>query len=105
MSEQKNAQKPKGEAKCNEQGEVVGIKAPIYLNYNFTAGAAAARFLQQVKKGVLTGQRCPKCQQVYIPPRGACAACGVATQEEVKLSDKATVQSFTIVSILTICGS
>ena len=45
----------KGEAKYNEQGEVVGIKAPIYLNYNFTAGAAAARFLVQVKQGVLTG--------------------------------------------------
>lgn len=89
----------KGEAKYNEQGEVVGIKSPSYLNYNFTAGAAAARFLVQVKQGVLTGQRCPRCHQVYVPPRGACAACGVATEEEVRLSDKATVQSFTIVSI------
>lgn len=86
-------------AMYNEQGEVTGIKAPIYLKYNFTAGAAAARFLTQVKKGVLTGQRCPQCQQVYVPPRGACAACGVATEEEVRLSDKATVQSFTIVNI------
>jgi uncharacterized OB-fold protein len=83
----------------DQQDAVTVIKAPIYLKYNFTAGTAAARFLQQVKKGVLTGQRCPKCQQVYIPPRGACAACGVATEEEVRLSDKATVQSFTIVSI------
>ena len=78
---------------------ITGIKAPIYLKYNFTAGAAAARFLTQIKKGVLTGQRCPKCSAVYVPPRGSCAACGVATEEEVVLSDKATVQSFTIVSI------
>ena len=78
---------------------VTGIEAPIYLKYNFTAGAAPARFLSQVKKGVLTGQRCPRCQQVYAPPRGSCAACGVATEEEVVLSDKATVQSFTIVAI------
>lgn len=97
MSEQKVMHK--GEGKVNEQGEVVGIKAPVYLNYNFTAGAASARFLVQVKKGVLTGQRCPRCSQVYVPPRGACAACGVATEEEVRLSDKATVQSFTIVNI------
>lgn len=83
----------------DQQDAVTVIKAPIYLKYNFTAGAAAARFLTQVKKGILTGQRCPKCQQVYVPPRGACAACGVATEEEVRLSDKATVQSFTIVSI------
>jgi uncharacterized OB-fold protein len=76
-----------------------GIIVPVFLKYNFTAGAAPARFLSQLKKGVLTGQRCPNCSAVYIPPRGSCASCGVATEEEVVLSDKATVQSFTIVSI------
>ncbi len=82
-----------------EKEMITGIEAPIYLKYNFTAGAAAARFLTQVKKGVLTGQRCPRCEQVYCPPRGSCAACGCPTEEEVVLSDKATVQSFTIVAI------
>jgi len=83
----------------DDQDIITGIEAPVYLKYNFTAGAAAARFLTQVKKGILTGARCPKCSNVYVPPRGSCAACGVATAEEVELSDKATVQSFTIVSI------
>lgn len=78
---------------------ITDIEAPVYLSYNFTAGRAPTRFLTQVKKGVLTGQRCPDCANVYIPPRGSCPACGVATQEEVVLPDKATVQSFTIVSI------
>jgi uncharacterized OB-fold protein len=82
-----------------QQEQITGIEAPIYLKYNFTAGAAPARFLSQIKKGVLTGQRCPGCEQVYIPPRGSCPACGVATEEEVVLADKATVESFTIVSI------
>ena len=82
-----------------EKEMITGIETPIYLKYNFTAGAAAARFLTQVKKGVLTGQRCPRCEQVYCPPRGSCAACGCPTEEEVMLSDKATVQSFTIVAI------
>jgi uncharacterized OB-fold protein len=84
----------------SEQREMItGIEVPIYLQYNFTAGKAPARFLSQVKKGVLTGQRCPKCANVYIPPRGSCAACGVPTEEEVVLPDKGTVQSFTIVAI------
>jgi hypothetical protein len=82
-----------------EQEMITGIEVPIYLQYNFTAGTAPARFLSQVKKGVLTGQRCPRCANVYVPPRGSCAACGVATEEEVVLSDKATVESFTIVAI------
>lgn len=82
-----------------EQDMITGIETPSYLQYTFTAGRAPARFLSQVKKGVLTGQRCPRCANVYIPPRGSCAACGVATEEEVVLPDKATVQSFTIVAI------
>lgn len=81
------------------QEMVTGIEAPIYLKYNFTAGTAAARFLTRMRQGVLTGQRCPRCSQVYIPPRGSCAACGVPTEDEVVLADRATVQSFTIVSI------
>ena len=83
----------------DEQKKISNVEAPVYLKYNFTAGAAPAKFLTQIKKGVLTGQRCPNCSAVYVPPRGSCAGCGVATEEEVVLSDKATVQSFTIVSI------
>ncbi len=84
----------------SEQEEVItGMEAPIYLKYRFTAGQAPARFLTRLKDGVLTGQRCPQCSNVYIPPRGSCPACGVATDEEVELADKATVQSFTIVYI------
>ena len=34
----------------SEENEVItGIEAPVYLKYNFTAGAAAARFLTQIK--------------------------------------------------------
>ncbi len=83
----------------DEQEVITVINAPVYLKYNFTAGGAPSRFLAQIKKGVLTGQRCPQCAAVYVPPRGSCAACGVPTEEEVVLSHKATVQSFTIVSI------
>ena len=39
----------------NTESEVItGIEAPIYLKYNFTAGAAPTRFLTQLKKGKLT---------------------------------------------------
>jgi uncharacterized OB-fold protein len=82
-----------------EREMITGIETPIYLKYRFTAGEAATRFLGQLKEGRLVGQRCPSCNNVYVPPRGSCAACGVATTEEVPVSDKATVQSFTIVHI------
>ncbi|MFT5481587.1 MAG: putative OB-fold protein [Halieaceae bacterium] len=78
---------------------ITNLEEPLYLKYNFTAGESTAQFLAQLKKGRLTGQRCPLCKKVYAPPRGSCARCGVATVEEVQLSDHATVQSFTIVHI------
>ena len=79
--------------------DITAIDVPVYLPYNFTAGAATSRFLSQIREGRLVGQRCPECSSVYLPPRGSCAACGVATTEEVEVSDKATVESFTIVWI------
>lgn len=85
---------------ANEAEEpITGIDSPSYLTYNFTAGGATARYLAELKKGKLVGQRCPSCENVYIPPRGSCAACGVATTDEVELTNKATVESFTIVYI------
>ena len=79
--------------------DITGIECPIYLDYNFTAGSATSRFLSEIKQGKIVGQKCPKCANVYVPPRGSCAACGVATTEEVECVDKATVESFTIVHI------
>ncbi|MRI33874.1 DNA-binding protein [Endozoicomonas sp. OPT23] len=82
-----------------EAGLITDIKSPVYLNYNFTAGASTSTFLSNLKKGQLTGGKCDECSAVYVPPRGSCAACGVATSESVNLSDKATIESFTIVHI------
>ena len=79
--------------------QITSIEVPIYLKYNFTAGEATSRFLSQIRRGRLVGQRCPRCENVYLPPRGSCAACGVATTEEVEVADRATVESFTIVWI------
>ena len=73
--------------------------SPISLDYNYTAGAATTRFLKKVSEGKIVGQKCPKCTAVYVPPRGSCPRCGVATEEEVELVDKGSVESFTIVHI------
>lgn len=85
---------------ANEAEEpITGIESPSYLTYNFTAGGATARYLAKLKEGKLVGQRSPATGEVYIPPRGSCPASGLPTEEEVELSDKATVESFTIVYI------
>ena len=87
------------EAKADPNEPVKSIRTPIHLEYRYTAGTASSRFLRGVEKGELRGQRCPSCGKVYVPPRGACAACGVATDEEVMLGDKGIVTTFCIVNV------
>ena len=78
---------------------VTGIEVPIYLQYEFTAGAALSRFLSSIREGRIMGQRCPACASVYVPPRGSCSRCGIPTEEEVQVSDQGVIESFTIVHI------
>ncbi len=80
-------------------GPVTVVETPIRLNYSYTPGVAASRFLRSVQKGEIVGQRCPKCGKVYVPPRGACSMCGVATDEELQLTGKGTVCTFCVTRI------
>lgn len=80
-------------------GPVTVVETPISLDFSYTPGVAASRFLRSLRQGKLVGQRCPKCLKVYMPPRGACSMCGVATDEEVELSGKGTVTTFCVTRI------
>ena len=78
---------------------VMSIRSPVNIKYKYTAGQASSRFLRGIQQGRILGQRCPQCGKVYTPPRGACAACGVATQDEVELTGKGTVTTFCVVNV------
>lgn len=78
---------------------VQSIRTPARLDYQFTAGRATTRFLQAVAQKRLVGQRCPVCQKVYVPPRGACPTDGVPTTDEVELGHTGTVTTFCVVNV------
>jgi uncharacterized OB-fold protein len=78
---------------------VKSIRTPIHLDYGYTPGVAQSKFLRQVARGRLMGQRCPSCAKVYLPPRGACPTCGVATDEEVECANTGTVTTFCVVNV------
>ena len=78
---------------------VLSIRTPMELVYEFTAGRASSRFLRGVQEGRILGQRCPVCKKVYTPPRGACAADGVPTEEEVELPGTGIVTTFCVVNV------
>jgi len=76
------------------------IRTPIRLEYTYSAGKSASRFLRAMKEGRLIGQRCPVDGRVYFPSRGSCPQHGVPTDgEPVELADKGTLVTFSIVRI------
>ncbi len=78
---------------------VRSISTPARLDYVYTAGQAASRFLSNVTNKRLMGQRCPICKKVYVPPRGSCPTDGVALEEEVELGHSGTITTFCVVNV------
>ena len=82
-----------------EKGPVKSIVTPVRVTYDFSPGIAASRYLKRLKKKQIFGQRCPATGKVYVPPRGASPTHGVPTEEEVELSDKGTVVTYSIIRV------
>jgi uncharacterized OB-fold protein len=78
---------------------VTMITTPIRLGYQHTASAEESRYLLGLREGKIIGQRCPVCQKVYVPPRGACPTDGVPTTTDVELPDRGTVTTFCVVNV------
>jgi uncharacterized protein len=82
-----------------EPEPVTMITTPIALKYDHVASPGETASLLGLAEGRLVGQRCPACQKVYIPPRGACPTCGVPTAENVELPDTGIVTTFCVVNV------
>ncbi|MFJ8600930.1 Zn-ribbon domain-containing OB-fold protein [Streptomyces shenzhenensis] len=78
---------------------VTGIVTPARLDYTYTPGRAQSAHLQALAERRTVGERCPSCRKVYVPPRGACPTCGVATAEQIEVGPRGTVTTFCIVNI------
>jgi uncharacterized OB-fold protein len=76
------------------------LRTPVDLEYTYSAGQSASRFLRAIAQGKLLGQRCPVDGRVYFPSRGSCPQHGVPfTADTVELSDKGTVVTYSIVRV------
>ncbi|MFH8516224.1 Zn-ribbon domain-containing OB-fold protein [Streptomyces gelaticus] len=78
---------------------VTGIVTPARLDYTYSPGRAQSAYLGALSRQRIVGERCPDCRKVYVPPRGACPTCGVATSEQVEVGPRGTVTTFCIVNI------
>lgn len=78
---------------------VTGIVTPARLDYTYSPGRAQSAYLEALAGRRVVGERCPSCRKVYVPPRGACPTCGVATIERVEVGPRGTVTTFCVVNI------
>ena len=79
---------------------VSGIIAQARLDYTYSPGRAQTAYIKALEtERRAVGERCPSCRKVYVPPRGACPTCGVATAEQVEVGPRGTVTTFCIVNI------
>ncbi|MEU1470356.1 OB-fold domain-containing protein [Streptomyces sp. NPDC005761] len=78
---------------------VTGIVTPARLDYTYSPGRAQSAYLDALASRRVVGERCPSCRKVYVPPRGACPTCGVATDERVEVGPRGTVTTFCVVNI------
>ncbi|MGW7202262.1 Zn-ribbon domain-containing OB-fold protein [Streptomyces sp. NPDC054837] len=78
---------------------VTGIVAAARLDYTYSPGRAQSAYINALSERRNVGERCPSCRKVYVPPRGACPTCGVATSEQVEVGPGGTVTTFCIVNI------
>ncbi|OEJ30730.1 Zn-ribbon domain-containing OB-fold protein [Streptomyces subrutilus] len=78
---------------------VTGIVAQARLDYTYSPGRAQTAYINGLSERKTIGERCPSCHKVYVPPRGACPTCGVATTDQVEVGPAGTVTTYCIVNI------
>jgi uncharacterized protein len=65
--------------------------------FNYAVGMHGSKFFTELRDNKkILGIKCPKCNKVYIPPRGVCGACFEEMTEYVEVGPKGKIGTFTI---------
>ena len=81
-----------------EDKDVFIYEGQIYIPNSYTAGAVGTRVLRTLRdKKKILAMRCPTCNRVYVPARATCHEGFEQIDEWVEVSDKGTVQTYTLV--------
>src|SRR5258708_5279918 len=63
-----------------------------------SAAPVVSHSLRGLAEGRIEGRHCPGCGMVWLPPRGYCERCFVATDRWVEVGPEGSLEAFTIVA-------
>jgi hypothetical protein len=78
------------------QGKILFNYDELNGKFAWDTGIAIGGYLAGLKHGFLTGSKCSRCRKVVVPPRAVCEWCFRPTDDFVKLSDRGTVNTFSL---------
>ena len=80
-----------------EETETLVHKGRIKVPYTWWVGETGTDFFNSIKNDkTITGTYCPKCEQVFVPPRKTCGRCFSQDLEPRTLGAAGTLTSYTI---------
>ncbi len=85
---------------CTEKLEgkdVYVYHGQVYIPNTYSAGTVGSNVLIALRdKKKILGMRCSTCNRVYVPARSVCKDCFEQLDDYVEVSDKGTVQTYTV---------
>ena len=78
---------------------IITNKGLVRAEFNFWVGQYLDKFYENLEKGKIIGNKCPKCGDVLVPPRKICGKCNETIpldQNWVDLPNTGTLMNYTI---------
>jgi len=83
----------------SENKVIVANRGMVRADFNFWVGQYLDKFFDNLENKKIVGNKCPKCDDVFVPPRKICGKCNVVIpldQNWVELPDTGTLVNYTI---------
>ena len=83
----------------SEDKVIVANRGLVRADFNFWVGQYLDKFLDNLENKKIIGNKCPKCGDVFVPPRKMCGKCNVVIPLEenwVDLPDTGILKNYTI---------
>ena len=83
----------------SEDKVIVSNQGMVRADFNFWVGRYLDKFFDNLENKKLVGNKCPKCSDVFVPPRKICGKCNVVIPLEenwIDLPDTGILKNYTI---------